>query len=124
MWRALLVGLSVVFMGPSIGSAVDLKVVDKNCWVEIFDDDEFDEDDAHVKIQGPTEYATLKDVYGRNWSNDIESLIVGSNATMQAWINKDFSGPEMTFTPGQRVPKLSKLKMSNAIQSMKIACRP
>ncbi|HSA65336.1 MAG TPA: hypothetical protein VLE25_11655 [Nitrospira sp.] len=124
MWRALLVGLSVVFMGPSIGSAVDLKVVDKNCWVEIFDDDEFDEDDAHVKIQGPTEYATLKDVYGRNWSNDIESLIVGSNATMQAWINKDFSGPEMTFTPGQRVPKLSKLKMSNAIQSMKIACGP
>ena len=124
MWRAFLVGLSVVFMGPSIWSAVDLKVVDKNCWVEIFDDDEFDEDDAHVKIQGPTEYATLKDVYGRNWSNDIESLIVGSNATMQAWINKDFSGPEMTFTPGQRVPKLSKLKMSNAIQSMKIACGP
>jgi len=51
-------------------------------------------------------------------------VIVGSNATMQAWINKDFSGPEMTFTPGQRVPKLSKLKMSNAIQSMKIACGP
>ena len=124
MWRAFLVGLSVVFLGPSIGSAVDLKVVDKNCWVEIFDDDEFDEDDAHVKIQGPAEYATLKDVYGRNWSNDIESVIVGSNATVQAWINKDFSGPEMTFTPGQRVPKLSKLKMSNAIQSMKIACRP
>ena len=124
MWRALLVGLSVVFIGPSIGSAVDLKVVDKNCWVEIFDDDEFDKDDAHVKIQGPAEYATLKDVYGRNWSNDSESVIVGSNATMQAWINKDFSGPEMTFTPGQRVPKLSKLKMSNAIQSMKIACGP
>jgi hypothetical protein len=86
MWRALLVGLSVVFIGPSIGSAVDLKVVDKNCWVEIFDDDEFDEDDAHVKIQGPAEYATLKDVYGRNWSDDIESVIVGSNATMQAKI--------------------------------------
>jgi len=80
--------------------------------------------DAHVKIQGPAEYATLKDVYGRNWSNDIESVIVGSTATVQAWINKDFSGPEMTFTPGQRVPKLSKLKMSNAIQSMKIACGP
>ena len=124
MWRAFLVGLSVVFMGPSIGLAVDLKVVDKNCWIEIFDDDEFDEDDPHVKIQGPAEYATLKDVYGRNWSNDIESVIVGSNATVQAWINKDFTGPEMTFTSGQRVPKLSKLKMSNAIQSMKITCGP
>ena len=124
MWRAFLLSLSVVFMGPSIGLAVDLKVVDKNCWIEIFDDDEFDEDDPHVKIQGPAEYATLKDVYGRNWSNDIESVIVGSNATVQAWINKDFMGPEVTFTPGQRVPKLSKLKMANNIESMKITCGP
>ena len=124
MWRALLLSLSVVSMGPSIGSAVDLQVVDKNCWIEIFDDDQFDEDDPHVKVQGPAEYASLKDVYGRNWSNDIESVIVGSNATVQAWMNKDFTGPEITFTPGQRVPKLSKLKMSNSIQSMKIRCGP
>ena len=73
MWAIFLVSLSVVFMGPSIGSAADFKVIDKNCWIEIFDDDEFDEDDPHVKIQGPAEYATLKDVYGRNWSKDIES---------------------------------------------------
>ena len=107
-----------------MASASDLEVVDKNCFVEIFDDDEFDDDDPHVKIQGPGEYPTLKDVYGRNWSKDIESMIVGSNATVHAWMNRDFTGPEMTFTPGQRVPKLSKLKMSNAIQSMKISCGP
>ena len=124
MWRAFLVMTSCIFIGPSIASAVDLQVVDKNCYIEIFDDDEFDEDDPHVKVQGPAEYATLKDVYGRNWNKDIESVIVGSNATVHAWMNKDFTGPEMTFTPGQRVPKLSKLKMSNAIQSMKITCGP
>jgi hypothetical protein len=122
MWRAFLFSLSIVFIVTSVASAVDLQVVDKNCWIEIFDDDEFDEDDAHVKIQGPAEYSNLKDVYGRNWSNDIESLIVGSNATVHAWINKDFSGPEITFKPGQRVPKLSKLKASNSIQSMKVIC--
>jgi len=66
MWAIVLVSLSIVFMGPSIGSAVDLKVVDKNCWIEVFDDDEFDEDDPHVKIQGPAEYSTVKDLYGRN----------------------------------------------------------
>ena len=124
MWRVFLLSLSIVFMGPSIGSAVDLQVVDKNCWIEIFDDDQFDEDDPHVKIQGPAEFATLKDVYGRNWSNDIESVIVGSNATVHAWMAKDFTGPEITFTPGQRVPKLSKIKASNSIQSMKITCGP
>jgi hypothetical protein len=124
MWRVFLLSLSVVFIGPSIASAVDLEVVDKNCWIEIFDDDEFDADDPHVKIQGPAEYASLKDLYGRNWSNDIESVIVGSNATVHAWMSRDFTGPEITFTPGQRVPKLSKLKSSNAIQSMKITCGP
>jgi hypothetical protein len=66
----------------------------------------------------------MKDVYGRNWSNDIESVIVGSNATVHAWINKDFTGPKITFTHGQRVPKLSKLKASNSIQSMKVMCGP
>jgi len=124
MWAIVLVSLSFVLIGPSIGSAVDFKVEDKNCWIEIFDDDEFDEDDPHVKIQGPAEYATLKDVYGRNWNNDIESVIVGSNATVHAWMDKDFKGPEISFTPGQRVPKLSKLKMSNTIESMKIICGP
>lgn len=124
MWAIFLVSLSVVLMGPSIASAVDLKVVDKNCWIEIFDDDEYDEDDPHVKIQGPAEYASLKDVYGRNWSKDIESVIVGTNATVRAWQNKDFTGPEITFAPGQRVPKLSKLKMANNIESMKITCGP
>ena len=124
MWRAVLISGCIVFLGPSIGSAAELEAVDKNCWIEIFDDDEFDEDDPHVKIQGPAEYANLKDLYGRNWNNDIESVIVGSNATVHAWIAKDFTGPEITFTPGQRVPKLSKLKASNAIQSMKITCGP
>jgi hypothetical protein len=126
MWRAFLISLSVVCLGPStsIGWAADLGVIDKNCFVEIFDDDEFDEDDPHVKIQGPAEYAALTDLYGRNWNKDIESVIVGSSATVHAWMGKDFTGPEMTFTPGQRVPKLSKVKMANAIQSMKITCNP
>ena len=68
----------------------------------VFDDDEFDEDDPHVKIQGPAEYATLKDVYGRNWNNDIESVIVGSN--------KDFTGPETTFTPANACPNFRNSK--------------
>ena len=126
MWRTILVSLSVAFMGPSTGSAAELSstVVDKNCWIEIYDDDEYDEDDPHVKIQGPAEYTTLKDVYGRNWSNDIESVIVGTNATVHAWKDRDFTGTEISFTPGQRVPKLSKLNMSNTIESMKITCGP
>src|SRR5690242_12810702 len=106
----------------SVLQAADLEVVDKNCWIEVFDDDKYDTDDPHVKIQGPRELASLKDLDGRNWNNDIESVIVGSNATVHAFKEKDFKGTEIAFTPGQRVPNLSKLDMSNDIESMKITC--
>jgi hypothetical protein len=102
----------------------EIQVIDKNCWVEIFDDTEFDKEDPHVKLMGPKEYATLKDLSGRNWNNDIESVMVGPNATVKAYSKRDFAGTELAFTPNQRVPNLKKLDMGNEIESMKIMCGP
>ncbi|MEO5957440.1 MAG: beta/gamma crystallin domain-containing protein, partial [Nitrospiraceae bacterium] len=99
-----------------------LQLVDKNCWVEVFDDTKYDADDPHVKLQGPKDYASLKDLSGRNWNNDIQSIIVGSSASVLAYKEKDFRGTEIAFVPGQRIPDLSKVDMSNDIESMKIAC--
>ena len=96
--------------------------VDKNCWVEVFDDTKYDADDPHAIIQGPKEYASLKNLNGKDWSNDIQSVIVGSGATVHAYKDKDFKDTEIAFTPGQRIPDLSKLDMSNDIESMKITC--
>lgn len=116
--------LAAVVLGSLPVQAADLEtqVVDKNCWIEIFEDDNFDVDDPHVKLQGPKEYAALKDLSGKDWSNDIESVIVGSNATVRAYEDKDFKGTELAFAGGQRVPNLGKLDMANDIESMKIAC--
>ena len=101
---------------------MEMQMVDKNCWIEVFDDTKYDADDPHVKIQGPKEYASLKNLNGRDWNNDIQSVIVGSSATVHAYKDKDFKGTEIAFTPGQRVPNLSSLDMSNDIESMKITC--
>jgi hypothetical protein len=101
---------------------MEMKMVDKNCWIEIFEDDNYDADDPHVKIQGPKEFATLKNLEGKDWANDIESVIVGSNASVRAYEDKDFTSTEITFAPGQRVPNLGKLDMANDIESMKISC--
>lgn len=101
---------------------MELQLVDKNCWIEIFEDDNFDANDPHVKIQGPKEVATMKNLEGKDWANDIESVIVGSNASVHAYEDKDFKGTEITFAPGQRVPNLGKLDMANDIESMKISC--
>lgn len=107
---------------PVYAADMEVQVVDKNCWIEIFEDDNFDADDPHVKLQGPKEYATLKNLAGKDWSNDIESVIVGSNATVRAYEDKDFKGTEIAFASGQRVPNLGKLDMANDIESMKISC--
>jgi len=118
----LMVAVMALSWVPVFAADLETQVLDKNCWIEVFDDDNFDMNDAHVKLQGPKEYATLKDVSGKDWSNDIESVIVGSNATVKAYKDKDFKGTELAFAPGQRVPKLSKLDMSNDIEAMKITC--
>ena len=107
---------------PVYAADLEMQVVDKNCFIEVFEDDNFDADDPHVVLQGPKEYATLKNLAGKDWSNDIESVIVGSNATVRAYEDKDFKGTEIAFAPGQRVPNLGKLDMANDIESLKITC--
>jgi len=107
---------------PAYAADLETQVVDKNCFIEVFEDDNFDADDPHVVLQGPKEYATLKNLAGKDWSNDIESVIVGSNATVRAYEDKDFKGTELAFVPGQRVANLGKLDMANDIESLKISC--
>jgi hypothetical protein len=107
---------------PVFGADLETQVIDKNCYIEVFDDDDFDMDDAHYKIQGPKEFASLKDLGGKNWNNDIESVIVGSNARVKAYSDKDFKGTELAFAPCQRIQNLGKLDMKDDIESMKIAC--
>jgi len=113
----------MVFGALSVQAAdMELQLVDKNCWIEVFDDTKYDADDPHVKVQGPKEYASLKNLNGRDWNNDIQSVIVGSGATVLAYKDKDFKGTEIAFAPGQRISDLSQLDMSNHIESMKITC--
>jgi hypothetical protein len=124
LWFKLFLVSGMLAVGALSVEAADMEmqVVDKDCWIEVFDDTKYDADDPHVKVQGPKEYASLKNLGGRNWNNEIQSVIVGSDATVMAYSKQDFKGTELAFTPGQRVPDLSKLDMSNEIESMKITC--
>lgn len=116
--------LAVLAIGclPAQAADLEMQVVDKNCWIEIFEDDDFDADDPHVKLFGPKEFSSMKNVAGKDWSNEISSVIVGSNATVRAYEDTDFKGTEVAFASGQRVKELSKLDMSNDIESMRISC--
>jgi len=125
MWVSkLFVAVSLCAAGLLSAHAADLEVqvVDKDCWIEVFEDSKYDADDPHVKISGPKDFQSLKVLNGKDWSNDIESVVVGSNATVHAYKDKDFKGTEIAFAPNQRVPDLAKLDMGNDIKSMQIAC--
>ena len=123
MLRLLFSAWVMLAFGTSVKAAdLELQVIDKGCWVEIYEDDNYDKDDPHLHIQGPAEFASLKDLKGRNWNNDIESVIVGPSATVKAYKDKDFKGTEIAFTSNQRVPNLGKLDMSDDIESMKVSC--
>ncbi|MGH7230166.1 MAG: hypothetical protein ACREJU_02255 [Nitrospiraceae bacterium] len=118
----LLAGLMCVGLAPAYAADIELKAVDKSCWIQIFEDNDFDQNDPHVKIQGPAQMATLKEFSGRNWSDEIQSVIVGPNAVVKAYPDRDFKGTELVLAPNQRVAKLKDLNMGDEIESMKIAC--
>jgi hypothetical protein len=125
MLRLLFSAWVMLAFASSVKAAdLELQVIDKGCWVEVYEDDNYDKDDPHLQIQGPAEFASLKDLKGRNWNNDIESLIVGPSATVKAYKDRDFKGTEIAFTSNQRVPDLGKLDMSDDIESMKLSCHP
>ncbi len=92
-----------LFVKARDASDVEVQIVDKNCWVDIFEDTEFDPDDPHLRLLGPLESATLKDMAGQDWSNKIQSIMIGPNATMYAYEDRDFSGTEVAFVANHRV---------------------
>jgi len=116
-----------VIVQPGSSRAVVLRPGDPaladGCWAEIFEDNDFDQKDAHVILKGPFEAASLKDLAGRNWSKDIESLIMGPRATMYAYKDRDFKDTEVVFAPNQRVKELSEVKLANKIESLRIMCQ-
>lgn len=119
----ILAALAAVGAMPTYAASdIELRPVDKACWAEIFEDTDFDLADPHVKIQGPMQMPSLKDFSGRNWSNEIQSIIVGPNAEITAYPDKDFQGTELVLKPNKRINDLSQLNMGDDIESMKISC--
>ena len=55
-----------VFRGERTAQAADLELhgIDKDDWVQIFDDTKYDMKNSHVNILGPQEFAILKDLSG------------------------------------------------------------
>jgi len=87
------------------------------CFIEVWSDRNFEGE--HLRIEGPVEHQTL-DFTKLNWSNSISSLRVGPTAFVLVYAEQDFSGPMMSFGPGQDVPDLDQLNFSDQIDSIRL----
>jgi len=111
-------------LGALSGEAADsdVQIVNKNCWIAIFNETRYETKEPALKVQGPQACASLKNLNGRDWNNDIKSVIVGADARVLAYKERKFNGKVIAIAPGQFIPDLSELDMSNDIESMKITC--
>ena len=95
----------------------------RDCWVKVYDDGGFDEDDSFATIIGPVNYTSLDNVEGKNWTNQIESLIVGPSATVKVWKDRSDSNAFVTFQANQRVDQLGEMDLADDIEAMEVTCR-
>lgn len=114
-------GQKHISVGPN---SVKEPSAEKNCWADIFGDPAFDPHKSSVRLVGPFQASTLEELAGQNWNDAIQSLIVGPNATVHVYRDRDFSGTELIFMSNQRIShELNELDMSHNIESLKIQCR-
>jgi hypothetical protein len=131
MRRIGFVGLALLTLAIASGCVVHkdevvarppVTAVEQDCWVKVYDGDHFSDLSSNATIRGPVELPTLDLLEGKNWNDQIESLIVGPHAEVQVWKSKNYAGTPIKFTPNQKVEKLGDLNYEDDIESIKVTC--
>lgn len=137
-FRALL-GFSAFLVSSALAAA-------SGCWVDLYDKPDFK--GAHVRLEGSQELPQLKHLQGADWSNRIESLVVGPEAELVAYRQPDYNEEhrdqvyhpdalrawgekelpalhdlEITFGAGKKEHHLGELRFHQNINSLKLKCR-
>jgi len=95
---------------------------DPNCWLDIWESDNYQ--DSNTRIYGPVDLPNLRNVNGKDWGDQIDSLIVGPKTQVWAYEDENFSDTEITFSQNQRVPNTGELNFHDDIDSIKMRCVP
>ncbi|QPD04418.1 MAG: hypothetical protein Nkreftii_002192 [Candidatus Nitrospira kreftii] len=96
---------------------------DNKCWAEIYMNADFDKNAPRLLLVGPHELPTLKGLNDQNWDNDIESIVLGPEATMVAYEHPEFAGRTLILAANQNIGNLANAQMKNEIESLRLACK-
>jgi hypothetical protein len=115
--------------GPSAPQSVAAAAPPKNtqnpCWVHIWEDENFGDDND--VISGPGRWNNMRNLPGANkgdWGDEIDSLKVGPAATVTVWEDENFGDNSQTYGPGTEKTNLrGNPDMGDQIDSMEIKCQ-
>jgi hypothetical protein len=96
---------------------------DNKCWAEIYMNADFDKNAPRLLLVGPHDLPTLKGLNDQNWDNDIESIILGPEATMVAYEHPEFAGRTLILAANQSIGNLTDAQMKNEIESLRLGCK-
>lgn len=90
---------------------------DSGCYVHLFDDENFENE--NIMVKGPGRFANLSNLPGTNkdWTDEAGSFKVGPSATVQIWTETNFEGRSRTYQPGSQVSDVD-----DEPESMVITC--
>lgn len=89
------------------------------CHVQIFEDEDFG--DTSLFVHGPAEYPNLRnlpDAGGKDWGDQIDSLITGPNCWLVVYADENFEDTVEVFGPNTQVRHLG--GMGDEIDSIRI----
>lgn len=96
---------------------------DHKCWAEIYMNADFDKNAPSLLFVGPHDLPTLKGLNDQNWGNDIESIVLGPEATMVVSEHPEFAGRTLILAANQNIGNLVNAQMKNEIESLRLACK-
>lgn len=95
---------------PSAGSDGDTddSGATEECFVHLFDDEDFDEDDDHFRLTKPGRYGNLSQLPGadKDWHDEADSIRVGPGATVIIWDKPQFQGKKTQLAAGTEIADL------------------
>jgi hypothetical protein len=105
-------------------AAIEARMQQNPCSVHIWEDENFEDDND--LIVGPGKWNNMRNLPGANksdWGDEIDSLKVGSKATVTVWEDEEFKDNSQTYGPGTEKTNLrGNPDMGDQIDSMEIKC--
>ena len=104
-------------MPRNLKIALDPKAMVNGCWVIIYEDEGYA--DTSLLVTGPASFSDLRGLpnsNGKDWGDDIDSIVVGPNCWLQVFADEGFQDTTAWYGPNSQLPGLG--DMGDEIDSM------